>query len=332
MSKKVSLALQGGGAHGAFAWGVLDRILASGIEPSAISGTSAGAVNAVLIASGWQKNGADGAREQMQTFWNKVSLNSPSEVLGAQMPGQQLTSMTGWMLDVLRYLSPYDLNPLDINPLRFLLEDIVDFEALRQNPPCSLFIAATDVCTGKIKLFREHELTVEHVLASACLPSIHQAIEIDGHHYWDGGFSGNPAVYPLIFDKEEEDILLVLLQPITAKEVPTTSSAINQRVTELGFQSAFLREMRAISYTRQQAKGKFFSASSLEKRFRALRFHMIESGEALSSLEQASKYDTRQAFLTKLNKQGQDAADVWLEKHQSKVGHDSSCNIEELFL
>ena len=332
MSTTVNLALQGGGAHGAFAWGVLDRLLTEGIEPSAISGTSAGAVNAVLLASGWQMGKAEGAREQLERFWHKVALNSPSEILGAQLPDHQITSMTGWMLDMLRYISPYDLNPLDINPLRFLLEDIVDFERLRESSPHALFIAATDVGSGKIKLFREKELTVEHILASACLPTIHQAIEIDGRHYWDGGFSGNPAVYPLIFDRKEDDILLVLLQPMAGRELPTSSNAINQRITELGFQSTFLREMRAISYTRKQAKETYFSTSSMERRFRTLRFHLIESGEVLASLEQATKYDTRHAFLLELKQRGQHAAEAWLAENVDAIGYKPSCDIEAMFL
>lgn len=332
MAKSVNLALQGGGAHGAFAWGVLDRLLEEGIEPGAISGTSAGAMNAILVAYGWQVGGADGARELLDQFWTKVSLNSPSELVGSQLPDTQLTSMTGWMLDILRYISPYDLNPLDINPLRFLLEELVDFDALRNDCAVQLFIAATDVSSGKIKLFREYELTAEHALASACLPTLHQAIEIDGRHYWDGGFSGNPAVYPLIFDCSGEDILLVLLQPMAGHELPTTSSAINQRVTELGFQSTFLREMRAISYTRQQAKDKFFSASTIERRFKSLRFHLIESGEVLSSLEQSSKYDTRQAFLKELKERGRLEADHWVGSNFGAIGRKPSCDIEAMFL
>lgn len=332
MAKSVNLALQGGGAHGAFAWGVLDRLLESGVKPEAISGTSAGAMNAILVAYGWQQGGAEGARELLDSFWTKVSLNSPSEIIGSQLHDTQVTTMTGWVLDMLRYVSPYDLNPLDINPLRYLLEEIVDFEQLRSQSEIQLFIAATDVSTGKIRLFREHELTTEHALASACLPTLHQAIEIEGNHYWDGGFSGNPAVYPLIFDCKGEDILMILLQPMEGREAPTSSSAINQRVTELGFQSTFLREMRAISYTRQQAKDKFFSASTLERRFKSLRFHMIESGEVLASLEQASKYDTRQAFLQELKSRGRAAADEWLESNFQMIGRKPSCDIESMFL
>ncbi|MGH1460877.1 MAG: patatin-like phospholipase family protein [Neptuniibacter sp.] len=332
MAKSVNLALQGGGAHGAFAWGVLDRLLEEGIRPEAISGTSAGAMNAILVAYGWQQNGPEGARDLLNQFWTKVSLNSPSELLGSQLPEAQMSTMAGWMLDILRYISPYDLNPLDINPLRYLLEELIDFDALRRDCAVQLFIAATDVSSGKIKLFREYELTAEHALASACLPTLHQAIEIDGRHYWDGGFSGNPAVYPLIFDCPGEDILMVLLQPMEGREVPTTSNAINQRVTELGFQSTFLREMRAISYTRQQAKDKFFTASTIERRFKSLRFHLIESGEVLSSLEQASKYDTRQAFLQELKDRGRLAAEHWVGSNFDAIGQSPSCDIESMFL
>lgn len=332
MATSVNLALQGGGAHGAFAWGVLDRLLEEGINPQAISGTSAGAMNAIVLAYGWQQGGAAGARALLDQFWTRVSLNSPSDVIGTQLHGTHITAITGWVLDLLRYISPYDLNPLDINPLRYLLEELVDFEALRSSCDMQLFIAATEVSSGKIRLFREHELTVEHALASACLPTLHQAIEVEGKHYWDGGFAGNPAIYPLIFDCKGADILMVLLQPMQGRELPTSSSAINQRISELGFQSTFLREMRAISYTRQQARDKFFSASTVERRFKSLRFHLIESGEVLSSLEQASKYDTRHAFLLGLKEQGRAAADDWIRSNFALIGLKPSCDIETMFL
>lgn len=332
MTKIVNLALQGGGAHGAFAWGVLDRLLEEGILPKAVSGTSAGAMNAILLAHGWQKGNADGARALLDQFWAQVSLNSPGELLGSQLPDTQITSMTGWVLDILRYISPYDLNPLDINPLRYLLDELVDFSALQQDSPVKLFIAATDVSDGKIKLFREHELTTEHALASACLPTLHQAIEIEGRFYWDGGYSGNPAVYPLIFDCNEDDILMVLLQPLQGRELPKTPQAINQRVTELGFQSTFMREMRAISYTLKQSREQYFNFSGMERRFRSLRFHLIESGEVLSSLEQSSKYDTREIFLQELKQQGRVAADQWIKKNWAMIGHKPSCDLESMFL
>lgn len=332
MAKSLNLALQGGGAHGAFAWGVLDRLLEEDFKPKAISGTSAGAMNAILLAQGWQNGGALGAKTLLDKFWLEVSLNSPSELLGSQLPEAQVSSMTGWVMDVLRYISPYDLNPLDINPLRYLLDEIVDFDALRESNEIKLFIAATEVKSGKIKLFREHELSVEHALASACLPTLHQAIEIEGKHYWDGGFSGNPAVYPLIFDCQEDDILMVLLQPMQGRELPTSSSAINQRVTELGFQSTFLREMRAISYTVQESKERYLAMSGMERRFRRLRFHLIESDEVLSSLEQSSKYDTRQTFLQELKTSGRKQADVWIRENWRNVGHRPTCDLKSLFL
>lgn len=332
MTKVMNLALQGGGAHGAFAWGVLDRLLEEQMRPNAITGTSAGAMNAILLAAGWQCNGAIGAKELLDKFWNQVALNSPAELLGSQLPDMQIASMAGWVLDLLRYVSPYDLNPLDINPLRYLMDELVDFERLRASPSIQLFIAATEVSSGKIRLFRESELTTDHALASACLPSLHQAIEIDGYHYWDGGFSGNPAVYPLIFDCQEEDILMVLLQPLRGRELPKTPQGINQRVTELGFQSTFMREMRAISYTIQQSRDKYISMSGLERRFRSLRFHLIESGEVLSSLEQSSKYDTRQDFLQGLKEQGRLAADQWIQQNWQHIGHKPSCDLKSMFL
>ena len=206
----INLALQGGGAHGAFTWGVLSRLLdEQWLSFEGVSGTSAGAMNAVMLAEGWRKGGRQGAKDQLRDFWHAIAEK------GIKMPVPNFIeqSVNKLFMSMFEQFSPYDINVLDINPLKDVLVDLVDFKALQLACPHSLFIAATEVTTGKLELFREQELTVEHVLASACLPNLYKAVEIHNKHYWDGGYSGNPAVYPLIHDCEAEDVLIVLLQP-----------------------------------------------------------------------------------------------------------------------
>ncbi|MFC6671007.1 patatin-like phospholipase family protein [Marinobacterium aestuariivivens] len=330
--RTVNLGLQGGGAHGAFTWGVLDRLLEEPrLRIEGISGTSAGAMNAVMLASGWLQQGPEGARAQLARFWHQVSLHALPE-LSSVLPGDpSRQALAGWMLQLSQFLSPYDTNPLDLNPLRALVERLVDFGQLRSASPFNLFIAATDVQSGKIRLFRERELHAEHLLASACLPNLHQAIEIDGHSYWDGGFSGNPAIYPLIFDCDSEDILVVLLQPLLRVGTPLTAAAIQERISEFGFQSTFLREMRAISHIQHEVRRMPLSIGAFERRMRRLRLHLIETDELLADLGRVTKYDTRLHFLESLKNRGRQQAGRWLEQHFEAVGRESSCDLE-LFL
>ncbi|WP_421868451.1 patatin-like phospholipase family protein [Motiliproteus sp.] len=313
----LNLALQGGGAHGAFTWGVLDLLLQQpDLQIEAISGTSAGAMNAVMLAQGWLDAGPDGARDCLQRFWHAVAAQSPARWL-PDMEGMEPSlnrALNQWLLRLSSQLSPYDLNPLDLNPLESLLQDGVDFERLRHNSPFRLYIAATRVSNGKLRLFRETELDVSRVLASACLPTIHRAIEVDGEYYWDGGFAGNPALYPLIYDSRSRDILLVLLTPAERPELPTDIDAIGARVAEFGFNSAFLREMRAIAQLRQQSRSSWWQFGALERRVRRLRFHLIEPDAAMAQLSRASRYDTRLAFLLRLKQLGEQQAQHWLDQ------------------
>lgn len=317
VSRRLNLALQGGGAHGAFTWGVLDRLLQQpGLEIEAISGTSAGAMNAVMLAQGWLENGPEGARNCLNRFWHEVAAQSPARWL-PEMKGMEPalnSALNKWLLRLSSQLSPYDLNPLDINPLESLLSDSVEFERLRHESPFKLYIAATRVSNGKLKLFRESELDVDRVLASACLPTIHRAIEVEGEYYWDGGFSGNPALYPLVYDSQSRDILLVLLTPAERPDLPTDIDAIGARVAEFGFNSAFLREMRAIARVRQRAQSKLWVVGALERRLRRLRFHLIEPSATMTNLSRASRYDTRLAFLLGLKQLGEQQAQQWLEQ------------------
>lgn len=327
-SVSINLALQGGGAHGAFTWGVLDRLLDEPwISFEGVSGTSAGAMNAVMLAEGWRQGGRQGAKQALASFWLAVASSDFSIRLPEQVEG----AVARFWLHAMRYLSPYDVNLLDINPLEDLLLKQVSFEKLRQDCPFKLFIAATEVATGKLKLFHERELALPHLLASACLPNIHKAIEIDGAYYWDGGFSGNPAVFPLIYECLADDILIVLLQSLQREKLPVSAESIAERVTELGFQSTFMREMRAVSNIRQYSSGSRWRQGWVERKVNGMRCHLLQSETSLDELGQLSKYDNSKQFLTELMASGQEACDHWLYSHQMKLGKRESCDVNGLF-
>lgn len=324
---RLNLALQGGGAHGAFTWGVLDRLLEEpwfGIE--AVSGTSAGAMNALMLAEGWRKGGAEGARDQLAAFWTNIML--PGQLAPASMVG----SVGMFWQHLSSHLSPYDLNPFDFNPLRHTLEQLVDFETLRRHAPFRLYIAATEVQTARLELFHEDQLTPDHLLASACLPNLHKAVEIDGEHYWDGGFAGNPVLHPLLTKSREQDLLMILLQPLKKCSLPTSAQAIADRVAELGFQAAFMREMRATVLTQQRLRRRPWLQGRLERRLRRLRFHLIGPDETLSGLHRSTKLDTRSRFLYQLRDQGREQGDRFIANHREAVGRHTSCPLEHYFL
>lgn len=329
MTKRITinLALQGGGAHGAFTWGVLDRLLE---EPwfaiEGISGTSAGAMNALMLAEGWRKGGPAGAKEQLAAFWTQLML--PEEVVSAGMVG----SVGLLWQNLSAHLSPYDLNPFDFNPLRDALEQQVDFDALKRDCPFKLYIAATEVNTGRLQLFRESELCAEHLLASACLPNLHQAVEVAGRYYWDGGFAGNPVLYPLVMEGVKRDLLMVLLQPLERTGVPTSTQAIADRVAELGFLTAFMREMRAIVLMQQKMRQRPWLLGSLARRFRHLRFHLIDPDEALAGLHRSTKLDTSRSFLHRLRDCGRQRAERFITLHRAKLGVRTSCLLQHYFL
>ncbi|MDO6564843.1 patatin-like phospholipase family protein [Amphritea sp. 1_MG-2023] len=327
-SVSINLALQGGGAHGAFTWGVLDRLLdESWISFEGVSGTSAGAMNAVMLAEGWRRGGRDGAKQALASFWLSVASSDFSIRLPEHVEG----AVARFWLHAMRYLSPYDVNLLDINPLEDLLIQQVDFEKLRQDSAFKLFIAATEVSTGKLKLFNEREIALPHLLASACLPNIHKAIEIEGAYYWDGGFSGNPAVFPLIYECIADDVLVVLLQSLQRDSLPVSAESITERVTELGFQSTFMREMRAVSNIRQYSSDSRWRQGWAERKVNGLRCHLLQSDASLEGLGQLSKYDNSKQFLISLMESGREACDHWLYTHQAKLGKRESCDLDALF-
>lgn len=330
----MNLALQGGGAHGAFTWGVLDALLEdSAITFDGVSGTSAGAMNALCLAHGLMTGGRDGARETLARFWTSVAASSPfasSDDAGAGMsPALKL------MLQWTNHLSPEQLNPFDLNPLRDILGEQFDFARLRRDAPVKLFIAATHANSGKLRLFRNHELSVDTLLASACLPTIHRTIVIDGEPYWDGGYSANPAVFPLAYQCTSPDILLILLTPLRYTETPVSAEDIRQRLLELSFNATFLREMRMFAHLREAASASWLSrwlpVGRLERRIEQLRFHAITADALLGELPPGSKLAVNLPFFERLRDSGRQHAQGWLDAHRSSIGERATLDLGQLF-
>ena len=329
----LSLALQGGGAHGAFTWGVLDALLAHG-RPSirAVSGTSAGAVNAVALAQGWMEGGAEGARAALDRLWTAV---------GTQLPFEWMTVGDGDTLGLApaaraalhwtRYLSPYQLNPLDVNPLRDVLRAQVDFERLRRESPVQLFIAATHANSGALRVFETRELSVDAVLASACLPTLYRTVEIDGEPYWDGGYAANPALYPLIVDGRPADLLIVMLSPLLHAQTPRTAQEIHERALEIAFNATFLREARMLGEAHALARRSWLPLGRLERRLRRMRFHLLEAQDLLGALRSETKMIAHLPFLQRLRDHGRERAQAWLRESGPAVGARSSVNLARLF-
>lgn len=320
--KVINLALQGGGAHGAFTWGVLDRLLERGdIGLEAISGSSSGAMNAVMLAYGYTERKQEGAREVLTRFWERVagllSFDAPVEGLMSHLsfPTSEPPPWLQAYLELSRLFSPYLVNPSGYNPLRAIISELVDFERLREHSPVKLFIASTKVRTGKLHIFGNQEISIDALLASACVPSIHHAVEISGEAYWDGGFSGNPPISPLIFRCRERDIVMVMLHPVSRPHTPTTAKAISEHMFELAFNSTFLREMHVLSELKAHAERRMVPVGRLERRLRRLRFHFIEQDLRDTPLSHASRFNARWSFLCLLRERGRERADRWLDQH-----------------
>ncbi|MGH8503441.1 MAG: patatin-like phospholipase family protein [Gammaproteobacteria bacterium] len=330
--KVVNLALQGGGAHGAFTWGVLDRLLEDErLVIEGISGTSSGAMNAVAVAYGLTVDGREGARHALASLWNRVGVNIPgySPTAGGIAVDRSL-ALEG-ALALTRVFSPYQLNPMNLDPLREIVTSVFDFEQLREHCELKLYIAATQVRTGKLRLFETREITPDALLASACLPTLHHAIVIDGEAYWDGGYAGNPALFPLFYNCRARDIVVVLLHPLSRPELPTSVSSIQHRTAELSFGTTFLREMRSIVQAKQQVGGHFWSLGSFERRLRRLNVHLIEPDCALTELDGVSKLHNDSAFLNWLKDRGRAQADSWLRQNFRSLGRESSIDLAALF-
>ena len=330
--RPLSLALQGGGAHGAFSWGVLDALLEDGrIAFDGISGASAGAMNAVALAHGYLEGGRDGARESLARYWRGVADIAPAESIGGINEAGELSASLRMAMKFTRWFSPYQLNPLGINPLRELVETQFDFERLRRDCPFKLFIAATHANSGRLRLFQNAELTPDALLASACLPTLQQAVTIDGEPYWDGAFAANPPVFPLFRFCACDDILLVMLAPLEHERTPRSAEEIQERMMELAFNSAFLREMRIFSLMQDAADETLLIQGRLEKRLSNTRFHLVDSQPVLAKLGSASKLVAHLSFLESLRDAGREQAQVWLDRNYRALGRRATANIGKLF-
>lgn len=333
--RKLNLALQGGGSHGAFTWGVLDRLLEEeDIEITALSGTSAGAMNAVVVGEGLMEGGREKARAQLDYFWNGMGdaaarMSPFKRTLWQQMTDDfslKFSPLYGMSLAVSQIVSPYQANPLGFNPLRQALLDLIDFERVRKSRKVKLFINTTHVATGGLRCFREHELTVDMVLASGCLPNLFQAPIIDGEAYWDGGYIANPAIGPMRRATGTEDVLIVQLNPIVRAELPKTSHDIADRLNEITFNASLVTELRFIGErNRLIANGELRS-----DRHEMIHLHMIHGDRQLGHFPPSSKLLAEKAFLLKLKALGRAAADEWLAKHGAAIGKRSSFNYTRL--
>lgn len=333
--KTLTLALQGGGSHGAFTWGVLERLLEDErIEIEGISGASAGAMNAVALAHGWTLGGREGARQALQDFWESVGVKKPfslqeeeaytaENIAAHAQPSAQINAL----LSLTRFFSPYQWNPFDINPLRDILAAQIDFERLRAECPLKLFIAATHVGSGTLKLFRTRQLTLDMLLASACLPSLHHAVEINGEAYWDGGFTANPPLFPLLHQCQARDIMVVLLHSAKHQGVPLSVNEIHGRLTEIGFNAAISTELQAIALAQREARRSLFAFGKLERRLRHLHIHSIASKDFLGQLTTLSRLNTHAPFLQALRNEGRQQTGRWLDENFAHIGTRSSFNL-----
>jgi NTE family protein len=328
----VDLALQGGGAHGAFTWGALDRLLEEQwLKIDGISGTSAGAMNGAILADGFAEGGTDGARAALESFWRKVA----DAARFSPLRRTPLDLMLGrWTLDhspvfiamdlMARMFSPYDLNPGGTNPLRDILADCVHFDRLTQGP-IKLFVTATSLKTGQGRVFRNHEITPEVLLASACLPTMFQAIEIDGEAYWDGGYSGNPTITPLVRECRSRDTILVQINPVERTGAPRAARDILNRLNEVSFNAVLLKELRMIALLRQVAD----PGSGEGALWAGMRIHRVAS-EMMTDLGYSSKLNAEWDFLTMLRDEGRRAADAFLAEHRDNLGKRSTLDIDRL--
>ncbi len=325
--EKIAFALQGGGAHGAYTWGILEKLLEEDLlDIRGFSGTSVGAVTSALIVHGLQKNGNRGAIDLLETFWQEVSASSAFATPAATWFGNNFfygnLDYTPWYQSfnyMINHFSPYQFNPLGINPLKIILEKMIDFEELQESK-IKLFVAATKVKNGALKVFCLPEINLNALLASTCLPYLTQSIEVDGEYYWDGGYTGNPPIYPLIYGTDSKDIMLIQLNPILRTELPESVTEIANRINEISFNASLESEMRML------VKG-FDIAGKTKDHF----FQLIAVDNPFKVLNYSSKLNTSWEFLSKLRTQGREAAELWLKKEFSFVGKSSSPLIKKMF-
>ena len=347
----MSLALQGGGAHGAFEWGVLDALLEDGrVSPAALSGVSAGAMNACACASGLTNGGSDGARSTLTAFWRAVSDAGPHNPFGGMIDptgwgktlGEAFTDANPFLKAAQSMassfaggqaigLSPYQFNPFNLNPLRTALTAAVDFDSIREASPVKLFIGATAVKSGRLAIFRESDLTVDHVLASACLPYLFQAVDIGGEAYWDGGFLANPPLWPMFYNDLPRDVLVISVNPFRRASVPHDAASILDRLNEISFNASLVAEFRAAAFVNRLVEDDLLNTKGREA-YKPVRLHMICGDGWLDNESVTSKFDTDWSFLCELRDRGRAAAKEWLASDLKAVGHHSSVDVRAQFL
>jgi NTE family protein len=333
--KLINLALQGGGTHGAFTWGVLEHLLEDDrLTVEGISGTSAGAINAVMLADGLKRGGADEARKRLADFWKAASLGGDLPAvqravlnqLFSLLPGQGSPTLD-WLTAWSRHLSPYDFNPLNINPLKELIERFVDFEGLREDNR-QIFIAATNVHTGRLHIFGRDKISAEVVMASACLPTVFRAVEIDGVPYWDGGYLGNPVLYPFFRSTECEDVLIIQINPLVRKKTPTSKREILSRVSEITFNSSLMAELRAIEFVNRLIDQGRLPRGTGANEYRQIKVHRIVLEGLGERFSTASKLRNDLESFELLRKLGHRAARRFLDAHYDDIGVTSSVDFK----
>ncbi|CAM3852002.1 patatin-like phospholipase family protein [Vreelandella rituensis] len=333
--KRIDLALQGGGSHGALTWGVLDRLLEDErLEIDGVSGTSAGAMNAVVMASGLHTGGREGAREALYTFWKAVSDAARFSPIQRSfwdrlMGNDSLDYSPSYLFfeNLTQLVPPTKLNPLKVNPLRDLVLEQVDFDLVNACRKMKVFVTATNVRTGRAKIFRQPELSVDTVMASACLPFMFPAVEIGGEAYWDGGYSGNPALYPLVDDQGCRDLVVVQVNPLVRQKLPESSREILDRINEITFNSSLIKELRSIQLLHQ-----LIDAEGLElESYRSMRLHLIHAEQEVEKLSASSKMNAEWGFVSRLHAQGRAWAERWLNTHFDALGNHSTFDLDVLF-
>lgn len=336
-TRTLNLALQGGGAHGAFTWGVLDRLLEEpGLGFEGIVATSAGAMNAAVMTYGLIEGGREGAQKALANFWRRVShaaAFSPIQPtpIDRLLGNRSLENSPPYILFdlVTRLMSPYQFNPFDINPLKRVLEQSMDFEALRsERCKLKLNVCATNVRTGKVKVFSNDDITCEAIMASACLPFLFRAVEIGEDAYWDGGYMGNPAIFPLIYGCESPDVLIVHINPMMRPELPRTATEIMNRINEISFNSSLMREMRAIDFVTQLID----KGTECDLELKRMLIHAISADDIMLGLGVASKLNADWAFLTDLRDAGRERASAWLAVNYDHIGKRSTVDVHSDYL
>jgi len=334
-TKRINLALQGGGAHGAFTWGVLEHLLSDErLVVEGVSGTSAGAVNAVMLADGLVRGGRDEAQKRLADFWRAVSSSGNLPSLQRAVTERLLsftplegTPVQAWFDAVSRYFSPYDVNPLNINPLKDLIERFVDFEALRACTDLQIFISATNVQTGRVRVFSRDKVTADAVMASACLPLLFRAVEIDGVPYWDGGYLGNPVIFPFFGTTKTEDVLVVQINPLVRQATPTSAGEIMNRINEITFNSSLIAEYRAIEFVARLIDQGRLPRGTAPGEYRRINIHRILLDRFGTHFDAFSKLSTDYDFFEMLRVSGKRAARRFLDAHFDDIGVKSTVDL-----